>query len=133
MSMFAKPALLSLLLLGACATGSTAPSSGEAGAASAETAIPFVSSDGILDWKAVGQDTLYIQGSDGRWFLVRTTGPCTRLGQAMTLGFVTSGVDQLDRFGAILAQGQRCQITSVTRAAGPPPGELRHGSGRRRN
>jgi hypothetical protein len=94
--------------------------------AGAETAIPFVRSQGILDWQAAGDDGLYVRGYDGRWYLVRTTNRCPRLVDAVTLGFVESAIDQLDRHGAILAQGERCPIASVTLAAAPPPSKRPH-------
>jgi hypothetical protein len=89
--------------------------------AGAETAIPFVRSQGILDWQAAGDDGLYVRGYDGRWYLVRTTNRCPRLRAALNVGFVTSAIDQLDRHGAILVEGDRCPVASVTLAPGPPP------------
>jgi hypothetical protein len=91
-----------------------------------ETAIPFVRSQGILDWQAAGDDALFVRGYDGRWYHVRTMNRCPRLRDALTLGFVVSANDQLDRYGAILAQGMRCPIASVTYAAAPPPSKHRH-------
>jgi hypothetical protein len=37
----------------------------------------------------------------------------------VTLGFVTPGLDELDRSGAILAEGQRCPIASINRSVQP--------------
>jgi hypothetical protein len=45
----------------------------------------------------------------------------------MALGFETSAGDQLDRYGAILADGWRCQIASVTLSPPPPPEVAKHG------
>jgi Family of unknown function (DUF6491) len=86
-----------------------------------ETAIPFVRSDGIQEWKAASDDSLWILGGNGRWYLVRTMGSCPRLKTAQKLGFRTSAGDQLDRFGAIYAEGMRCTVESVTRSDPPPP------------
>jgi hypothetical protein len=91
-----------------------------------ETAIPFVHSRGVLDWRAAGDDSLYVRGYDGRWYFVRTMNQCPRLRDALTLGFVVSANDQLDRYGAILVQGMRCPIAGVTYAAAPPPKKPRH-------
>jgi hypothetical protein len=91
-----------------------------------ETVIPFVHSRGVLDWQAAGDDSLYIRGYNGRWYFVRTSNRCPRLGDALSLGFVVSANDQLDRYSAILAQGMRCPIASVTFAAAPPPKKHRH-------
>ncbi len=86
----------------------------------AETAIPFVRTNGILEWRAAGDEALYIRSNSGGWYFVRTMSPCTRLKTAITLGFITSAGDQLDRYGAILAEGQRCPIKSVVRSGAPP-------------
>lgn len=103
-------------LLGACATTTTEPvaASGE------ETAIPFVSSIHDLEWKAASDESAYIRGGNGEWYLVRTTNRCTRLLSARAIGFDTSALNQLDRFGALLVEGQRCPVASVTRSARPP-------------
>ena len=85
-----------------------------------ETNIPFVRSRGVLDWQAAGDDSLYVRGYNGRWYYVRTSNRCVRLRDALTIGFAASGSDQLDRFGAIVAQGMRCPVASVTFAAAPP-------------
>jgi hypothetical protein len=92
----------------------------------AETAIPFVGSQGVLDWQAAGDDSLYVRGYNGRWYFVRTMGRCPRLVDALTLGFVASAADQLDRHGTVLAEGIRCPVDSVTYAAAPPPSKRRH-------
>jgi hypothetical protein len=86
-----------------------------------EASIPYAHSDGILDWKVAEPDALYVQSMMGRWYLVRTTAPCPRLRSASALGFVTSGVDQLDRFSTIIAEGWRCPVASVTLSDPPPP------------
>lgn len=101
------------VLLGAAAAAPPPPGK--------ETVIPFVGSRGVLDWQAAGDRSLYIRGYDGRWYFVRTTNDCPGLRDALTLGFAVSANDQLDRYGAILAQGMRCPVASVTYAAAPPP------------
>jgi Family of unknown function (DUF6491) len=91
-----------------------------AGLAAEETVIPFVSSIGSVEWKAASDKALYVRGGNGSWYFVRTTNRCTRLRAALAIGFETSALDQLDRHGAILVQGQRCPVASVTRSDGPP-------------
>lgn len=118
--------LLPALVAGALAAGCAATASPRA-AASEERAIPFVRSDGIIDWKVGGPDTLFVRAMNGNWYLVRTAAPCPRLRTAMALGFETSAGDQLDRYGAILADGWRCQIASVTLSPPPPPDVAKHG------
>jgi uncharacterized protein DUF6491 len=107
---------LSLLFLGlgaGCATAAAENASGE-------TAIPFVSSIGSVEWKSASDDSLYVRGGNGSWYFVQTTNRCTRLRTAHAIGFETSALNQLDRHGAILAQGVRCPVASIVRSGGPP-------------
>jgi hypothetical protein len=106
--------LLALLLLPA---GTPARAAGEAGA---ETVIPFVSSIGSVEWKRASDDSLYVRGGNGRWYFVRTSNRCTRLRTSLGIGFETSALDQLDRYGAIRVDGQRCPVASITASDGPP-------------
>ena len=108
-----KPSLFLLALLAGCATAADPAPAGE-------TEIPFVKSQGVIEWVPAGEDALYVRGSGGKWYLVRTMSPCPRLRTAQGLGFETGGVDQLDRYGAIHAEGWRCSIGSITRSEGPP-------------
>lgn len=112
--MLATIAGLAALLGGAQAAVPAQPSIGE------EAAVPFVRSDGVQVWMADGKRGLYILGIDGRWYYARTFGPCSRLSTAVTLGFQTRGVDELDRNGTILAEGWRCPLVSVTHSEPPP-------------
>jgi hypothetical protein len=86
----------------------------------AEAAIPFVRSDGIMEWKAVDESGLFIQSMSGDWYFARTMARCPRLLDALTIGFETRGPDQLDRHGTLLVQGWRCALASVTRSSPPP-------------
>lgn len=86
-----------------------------------EAAIPFIRSNGILNWRAEGDRTLYIRATSGDWYRARTMGRCGRLRTALTIGFETGGPDQLDRHGALRVQGWRCPLASVVRSEGPPP------------
>lgn len=112
--MKAKLSLIALAALAGCATA--APD----GPAAGETSIPYVASNGIAEWQAEGDEALYIKDVMGQWYHVRTMGTCSRLRTAISLGFVTSALDHLDRHGAIIAEGQRCPLASVTRSGGPP-------------
>jgi hypothetical protein len=90
-----------------------------------EVAIPFVRSNGILEWRAAGDRAVYIRGGDGDWYLARTMNRCGRLTSAVSIGFETRGPDQLDRFGTLRVEGWRCPLASVTESEGPPPRKRR--------
>ena len=89
-----------------------------------ETVIPFVSSIQALEWRRLSDQAAYVRGGRGEWYLVRTSNNCTRLRTALALGLETSALDQLDRHGALLVQGQRCPVASIARS-GPPPRKAR--------
>ena len=105
-----------LIFLGLAAAGSAA-AAGEAGG---ETVIPFMSSLSAVEWKAASDDSLYLRGPKGDWYFIRTMNRCSRLRSSLAIGFQTSARDQLDRHGAILVQGVRCPVESITRSDGPP-------------
>jgi hypothetical protein len=119
-----RVSLLTSLLLGAASAA--AASSSPPLAIGQETSIPDVHRDGFIDWHPEGKDALLIHAMNGNWYRVRTEAPCPRLRTATALGFVASPTDRLDRYGAILAEGWRCQIASVTLSAPPPPRPRRH-------
>jgi hypothetical protein len=104
-------AMISILAGSAAAAAPEAPE---------ETVIPFMSSLRSVEWKAASDKALYVRGANGSWYFVRTANRCTRLRASRAIGFHTSALDQLDRHGAILVQGQRCPIASITRSEGPP-------------
>jgi hypothetical protein len=99
-------------LLAGCATSDVESSD--------EASIPFVRSNGIAEWKKASRDSLHVRSITGDWYLIRTMGRCSALGQTFTLGFETSLHGELDRHGTIVAEGQRCPIASVTRSGAPP-------------
>ncbi len=84
-----------------------------------ETVIPFMSSLVSVEWKAASDDSLYLRGPRGDWYFIRTMNRCSRLRSSPGIGFQTSARDQLDRHGAILVQGVRCPVESITRSDGP--------------
>jgi hypothetical protein len=104
-----------ILLTGCAADGQSAI------APAGETTIPAVAGSGILEWRAGGEDLLYIRSFLGKWYRVQLMGRCARLDDARTLGFETSALGELDRHSAIMAEGERCPISSVNRIDAPPP------------
>lgn len=113
--------LPSLALLGACTTvDDPAPA-----AVGPESYIPYASRDGIVEWRLAGDNGIYARALTGGWYLVRTIGPCPGLRARTALGFEPSFGGKLDRQSAIIAEGQRCAIESVTRIEGKPPKRVR--------
>jgi hypothetical protein len=64
---------------------------------------------------------LYIQAYDGNWFYARTQGECPRLTFNARLRLVASPGGYFDQRSAVVADGWRCLVASVTASDGPPP------------
>ncbi len=63
---------------------------------------------------------VYIRAYDGRWYYARTQGDCPRLTATARLRLNGSPGNHFDRNSAIVADGWRCLVTSVTHSEGPP-------------
>ena len=86
-----------------------------------QASIPFANMRGsINDWRAVGDDGLYVQDMHNRWYFAKLMGPCIDLPFAQRIGFDVRGTNTLDRFSSIIVRGQRCPLTSLTASAPPP-------------
>ena len=109
-----------LIGLAALAFAGTACASTPAAEPAGETVIPFLSSIRSVEWKPASDQSFYVRGGNGDWYLVRTTNRCTRLLSASSVGFQTSALDQLDRHGAVLVEGQRCPVASIAHSGEPP-------------
>ena len=89
-----------------------------------QASIPFVNHQGIRDWRAVDDRTLYLQDSRRRWYRATLFGPCLDLPFAQTIGFETRGIDTFDRFASIefaasaARSGASSQATRLPRRQG---------------
>jgi hypothetical protein len=63
---------------------------------------------------------VYIRAYDGRWYYARTREECPRLTETSRLGLHASPGGYFDRNSAIVADGWRCLVASVTASDGPP-------------
>ncbi len=107
------------LTLGVALAGCT-PAPRPPAAMGEEASIPFLNHGGVDNWAADGDRIVYLQDSFRRWYRATLIAPCTELAFADRIGIETRGNDTLDRFGALLVRGQRCQIDSLV-TSGPPP------------
>ena len=88
--------------------------------ASGETVIPFLSDISQIEWKAISNDSLYLRGGKGEWYVIRTSNNCSRLRSSLAISLEGSPGNQLDRHGAIWVQGVRCPVASIAPSDGPP-------------
>src|SRR5688500_12338931 len=90
------------------------PPSGE------EVRIPFANMrGGIRSFHAEDQDTVYIQDRRRDWYRAEIVGPCIALPWALRIGVDTRGSSSFDRTSALLVEGDRCQLISLTRSDRP--------------
>jgi hypothetical protein len=92
----------------------------EKGVPSRSAGISFVSSN-LRDWRAVGDQTLYLQDIRGDWYRAELSGPSPDLPFVETIGFKTDITDRLDSWGAAYIRGIRYDFKSFEKADGPPP------------
>jgi hypothetical protein len=93
----------------------------QAAAKSAEAYIAFVNHGGVRDWRTVDDNKIYIQDSQGKWYLATLATSSPDLEYATAIGFETKGVDRLDRFGAVVISGTRYPLASLVESGAPPP------------
>ncbi|HEY0131669.1 MAG TPA: DUF6491 family protein [Allosphingosinicella sp.] len=86
----------------------------------AEVSIPFANHrHAIRNFEAPNDQIVYLEDRQRRWYRA-DLGHCVGLKWAHSIGYDTRGSINLDSFGAILVDGQRCPIVSLTRSEGPP-------------
>lgn len=86
-----------------------------------EASIPFVRLNGIRDFRADGDDAVYLQDRSGKWYHANLVGPCLGLTTSTRIAVDTRfGGNSLDRTGTLLVDGQSCRLLDLV-ASGPPP------------
>src|SRR6187549_434340 len=117
-------ALGAVALLAGCAStgGESTNAITPTGLQTEETSIPFAHLDqSIHDWKANGQEGLWIQDGRRDWYYAKTLGPCFGLDWAVAIGIESRG-SQLDKYGTVIVpkEQSRCTLTSFVRSDAPP-------------
>lgn len=88
-----------------------------------ESGITFPGNMTIRNWRADGDDGIWIEGRRGEWFYGRFAGICRDLDFAQAIGVDARGTSRLDRFATIIVRGERCPLTSFVTSAPPPTKE----------
>jgi hypothetical protein len=107
-------------LCAAAAPAQTSPGQTTPQAPGTPATIPFVEHDGIYDFQPDGDRAVYLQDRSRKWYRATVLGPCLGLNFATRIGVKTRGTSSLDRYGALLVDGQECQIDQLV-TSGPPP------------
>jgi hypothetical protein len=92
-----------------------------AAAKPARASIAFANKDGILDWKAADDQTIYLKSIMGKWYRADLFSPCRNLPYGNGIGFRTNPDGSFDRFSAVIVDGANCPLKELTALDGPPP------------
>jgi hypothetical protein len=84
-----------------------------------------VNHGGIRNWRADGNDALYVEDQHRQWYRATFFASCLGLPYAETIGFVTDAGGALDRFSSIVVRdpglgATECHIRTLDEV--PPPG-----------
>ena len=110
------------ILLAALAAAIAAPLSAAvppAAPSGKEVSIPFIRFGGIRDFRAQGEEVLFLQDRGRRWYRAALIGKCYNLPFAQRIAVDTRGANSVDRFTTLIVDGERCRIDSLTRSDKP--------------
>ncbi len=90
-----------------------------------ETQINFPSQGAIRNFEADGNDGMWLEDRQRRWYYADFIGGCQELNFAQAIGFDTRGSATFDKFSTILVAGERCPVASLVTANKPLPRKQR--------
>lgn len=86
-----------------------------------EAQISFPNEGAIRNFEADGNDGLWLEDRQLRWYYAEIAGGCQELNFAHAIGFDTRGAPRFDKFSAIIVDGERCPISSLVTSEKPLP------------
>ncbi|MFN3618918.1 DUF6491 family protein [Sphingorhabdus sp.] len=86
-----------------------------------ETRINFPYQGTIRNFEADGNDGIWLEDRQRRWYYADVIGTCQDLTFAQAIGFDTRGSSTLDRFSSIIVRGERCPLASLVTSSKPLP------------
>jgi hypothetical protein len=110
------------LLLAALAAATAAPlsaASPPAASSGKQVSIPFLRLGGITDFRAQGEELVFLRDRGGRWYRADLVSKCYSLPFARRIGLDSRGGGSVDRFTSLIVDGERCRIGSLTRSEKP--------------
>jgi Family of unknown function (DUF6491) len=84
-----------------------------------ETRIVFPNYGAIRNFEADGNDGIWLEDRQRRWYYGEIIGSCPDLKFANSIGFDTRGAPSFDKFSSIIVRGDKCQLTSLVTAEKP--------------
>jgi hypothetical protein len=93
----------------------------EAIPAVASGSAAFVHHADMRDWLADGEQGVWIEAGNGRWFYARFAGVCHGVNSTNAVAFDTPATDNIDQRSAVIVPGgMRCRFQSFAPSDGPP-------------
>jgi hypothetical protein len=86
-----------------------------------ETSIIFPNYGAIRNFEADGNDGIWLEDRQRRWYYADIIGGCQDLNFAQAIGFDTRGAPTFDKFSSIIVSGDKCPLTSLVTAEKPLP------------
>ena len=86
-----------------------------------EASIAFPAYGTVRNFEADGDDGIWIEDQRRDWYYATLTGYCPDLDFVQAIAIDTRGIARLDKYGAIIVNGQRCAFTSFVTAEKPLP------------
>ena len=86
-----------------------------------ETRINFPNQGAIRNFEADGNDGIWLEDRQRRWYYADFIGGCQELNFAQAIGFDTRGANTFDKFSTVIVAGERCPIASLVTANKPLP------------
>lgn len=109
-----------LLSLSAAAAADEPASKGSTRALGVESSITFPNSATIKNWRADGENGLWVQDRKGDWYYGKFAVICRNADFALAIGIDNRGTSTLDRFATVIVGRERCPLISFISSAPPP-------------
>lgn len=86
-----------------------------------ETRIIFPNYGAIRNFEPDGNDGIWLEDRQRRWYYGEIAGSCPDLNFAQSIGFDTRGAPNFDKFSSIIVRGDKCQLTTLVTSEKPLP------------
>lgn len=84
-----------------------------------ETAIVFPNHGAIRNFEADGNDGIWLEDRQRRWYYAELLGGCQGLNFAQAIGFDTRGFSRFDKFSTIIVRDEVCPVASLVTSEKP--------------
>ena len=82
--------------------------------------IDYARGDGIRDWHADSDRSIYIMDRMGRWYYATLSARCPGLRFQNQIAFDTGPLGEFDTWGSVRTRDQRCYVQTLVTSPAPP-------------